>query len=122
MLFVSEGSLKITGYEPGLFMNHSINYNEIIHEKFRDFVWEKWQKAIEDNKVFQEEYCIKHRDGEIRWVWERGHVVRDNHNRIMYIEGYIEDITEQRSVQLSLIKEKELLQALMDNIPDTINF
>lgn len=122
MLFVSEGSLKITGYEPGLFMNHSINYNEIIHEKFRDFVWEKWQKAIEDNKVFQEEYCIKHRDGEIRWVWERGHVVRDNHNRIMYLEGYIEDITEQRSVRLSLIKEKELLQALMDNIPDTIYF
>ncbi len=122
MLFISEGSAKITGYEPELFVNRTITYNEIIHTDYRDFVWKKWQEAIENNTIFQERYCIRNKDGEVRWVLERGHAVRDKNNNTVYLEGYIEDITEQRNIQHSLLKEKELLQALMDNIPDTIYF
>ncbi len=122
MLFISDGSSRITGYDPDLFLNRDLSYNEIILEEYREFVWDKWSEAIENNTIFQETYQICTVDGRVRWVWERGHAVKDRHDRVVYLEGYIEDITEQRNIQNSLLHEKELLQALMDNIPDTIYF
>ena len=53
---------------------------------------------------------------------ENARAVRDGSGKIIYYDGIVENITERKLVEESLIKEKELLQALMDNVPDFIYF
>jgi PAS domain S-box-containing protein len=48
--------------------------------------------------------------------------LRDEHGTIVGIVGATHDITEQKRIEEALRHEKSLLDALMDNIPDSIYF
>lgn len=122
MLFVSGGSLKVTGYDPRVFLSNAIKFNDIIFDEYQEYLWDKWQKVIKDGTVFNAEYRIRAADGTERWVWERGRAVSNNQGKLLFLEGYIEDVTDRRLMQDALRNERDLLQALMDNIPDTIYF
>ncbi|MBS4057178.1 MAG: PAS domain S-box protein [Bacteroidales bacterium] len=124
MLFVSEGSLKVTGYTAEQFTRNEkpLAFNDIILPEYRDPIWKKWEKTIKTGEAFEEQYEIFDADGNIRWVWERGRGVYDRNGRLIFLEGYIEDITERKKTEEALTEERELMQALMDNIPDTIYF
>jgi PAS domain S-box-containing protein len=124
MTFVSEGCVKIFGYAPQQFTdkNNPVSFNEMILESYRAPIWNKWQQVIDNKKLFEEEYEIRDAAGRVKWVWERGRGVYDTQGRLQFLEGYIEDITEHKNAEQALQKERELMQALMDNIPDTIYF
>jgi PAS domain S-box-containing protein len=124
MSFVSEGCLKIFGYSPKQFTNEDnpVSFNELILEPYREPIWRRWQEVIASDKLFEEEYEITDAGGMVKWVWERGRGVYDEQGRLQFLEGYIEDVTEQKNAEQALEKERELMQALMDNIPDTIYF
>jgi two-component system, sensor histidine kinase and response regulator len=122
MLFVSEGSLQATGYEPRVFLSNTLKFNDIIIDDYVDELWNQWQQVIKDRSVFSAEYKIRAADGSEKWVWERGRAVHDNEGNLLFLEGYIEDVTNRRQMQDALRQERDLLQALMDNIPDTIYF
>jgi len=120
--FASEGTMRVTGYSPEDFTTHKLTFNEIILPEYRDVLWQKWQQIIKGGTIFNAEYRITAADGSIRWVWERGRPVFDESNHVLFLEGYIEDITERFNIQHDLWQERDLLQSLMDNIPDTIYF
>jgi two-component system, sensor histidine kinase and response regulator len=122
MLFVSGGSLQVTGYDPRVFLSNAIKFNDIIFDEYQEYLWDKWQKVIKDGTVFNAEYRIIAADGSEKWVWERGRAVSDNQGKLLFLEGYIEDVTDRKLMQDALRNERDLLQALMDNIPDTIYF
>ncbi|MDO8899689.1 MAG: PAS domain S-box protein, partial [Bacteroidales bacterium] len=48
MLFVSEGSSQVTGYDPKVFLSNTIKFNDIIVDEYQDYLWDKWQKVIKD--------------------------------------------------------------------------
>jgi two-component system, sensor histidine kinase and response regulator len=48
--------------------------------------------------------------------------ILDQDNEVVGMVGISRDITEFKNAEFKLTKEKELLQSLMDNIPDTIYF
>lgn len=124
MTFVSEGSTKIFGYTPKKFTDKKkpVSFNEMILPHYREAIWNKWQQVIAKNDTFEHEYQIADTQGVIKWVWERGRGVSDAEGNLQYLEGYIEDITDRKNAGLELAQERELMQALMDNIPDTIYF
>lgn len=97
MSFVSEGFRKITGYATeDIIGNAKITFNDIILPKYRKYIWEKWQKLLKDRIKFEDEYEIRTAFGEVKWVWERGNGVYDENGNVLYLEGYIEDITERK--------------------------
>ena len=49
-------------------------------------------------------------------------IIRDEYNQIIGSIGVIKDISEQKKVEKKLHQEKNLLQSLLDNIPDSIYF
>lgn len=122
MLFASEGCKRVTGYTSNVFTTKAINFSDIIHESFQDEIWGLWQHVIQHDVLFDLEYQIYDAEQNIRWVWERGRAVKDANGKVSYLEGYIENITDRKNMQDSLRKERDLLKALMDNIPDTIYF
>ncbi|MEF8832276.1 MAG: PAS domain S-box protein [Candidatus Thermoplasmatota archaeon] len=104
MKFLSQGCYELTGYEAEeLIDNEEISYNELIHPKDREYVWNEIQKAIKEDDPFEIEYRIQTLSGDLKWVWERGRAVGQD---TQTLEGIITDITEKKETETEL-KEKE---------------
>jgi len=100
MDFISEGCTRITGYTPDEFTNlKSITFNSLILPEYQQYIWNKWQKIINDKDVFEAEYPIKTASGEIKWLWERGCGVFNEKGKLLFLEGYVEDITQRKLIE-----------------------
>ena len=103
MEFVSEGSLKLTGYAAAeLTGNTGISFNEVIFPDDRTRLWEKWQSVLAEHGRFEEEYRICTKDGTIKWVWEQGHGVYSAAGELLALEGFITDVTARKLAEEKL--------------------
>jgi PAS domain S-box-containing protein len=71
---------------------------------------------------FMMEHRVRWPDGSIHWLEDRGQVFRDAHGQPVRVTGTIGEITDRKRMEADLARERDLLQALMDNFPDTIYF
>jgi PAS domain S-box-containing protein len=105
MKFMSEACFRITGYLPEDFiLKKMISFNDLIQPEYQMPIWEKWQKTRKERSVFEAEYQIKTASGEIKWVWERGKCIFEEDGELLYLEGYIEDITKRKLAEKELHK------------------
>ncbi|MEM2124169.1 MAG: PAS domain S-box protein [Methanolinea sp.] len=113
MEYISEGCREITGYAPSDFIgNATVAFNDIIAPSFRDLLWEMWQEVLRERKVFEYEYPIITREGEVRWVWERGRGIFDAEGNVLSLEGFITDITSRKEAEVALRESEERLHDL----------
>ncbi len=121
MNFVSEGCLELTGYEASeLIHNAALSFNDVILPEYRERLWDKWQKVLANRERLTEEYCIRAKDGTIKWVWEQGHGVYDEDGRVIALEGFITDITARKQTEESLADETIRRRVLFEQSPDGI--
>lgn len=115
--FMSEGIVDLTGYSvEDILYNRTISFNEIIYPDDRQMVWELTQKAIEQKQPFQFEYRIKTITDQIKWVWEKGSGVFDNDGNLLFIEGFIVEITENKKALMALKESGIRFRELFDNM------
>ncbi len=108
----------ITGYKPeDLIHNRVLTFNDIIHPDFRDLLWEKWQKILSEKSVFEHEYKIITKSGEIKWVWERGRGIYNEKGEVIALEGFITDVTDKVNFRQQLIESNEKLRLLVEGTP-----
>jgi two-component system sensor histidine kinase/response regulator len=99
MLFINQQIYDITGYAPQAFMGSdaSLSYGQFIDASDLPKVEQVVANALATHDGrYNVEYRIHHQDGEIRWVFERGQVVRSAEGEALYLDGIIFDITEQK--------------------------
>jgi PAS domain S-box-containing protein len=96
--FVSPQIEEVTGYAPEEFLaDHSLGDAMIHPDDFAEIT------ALEEaGDVFEHEYRIIRKDGEVRWVLDRMETVRDAHGSALYEQGFLVDITERRETELML--------------------
>jgi diguanylate cyclase (GGDEF)-like protein/PAS domain S-box-containing protein len=58
--------------------------------------------------------------GERMWVREHAHVVLDAQGKLLYFEGTLEDITQERMAKAALRQSEALLRNVVQTIPDRI--
>jgi two-component system response regulator len=113
MEFVSDGSIDLTGYQPAdLIDNNSIPYIEIIHPDDRETVWNQVQAALKVSSPYQLLYRINTKQGNTKWVWEKGRGVHSGEGVLLALEGFVTDITERKEAEEKIresLKEKEIL-------------
>ncbi len=100
-VFMSEGTLDVTGYPASDFLPNGDqppirSFVDLILPEDREMVWESVQSALAQQRQFEITYRIRHADGAVRWVWERGAGVFDQAGNAVAIEGFITDITAER--------------------------
>jgi len=101
MEFISKGCKELTGYLPeDLILNKVVSFNSVIFPEDRDHVRRSILENIRISQPFTIEYRITRADGKIRWVWENGRGVFDSRGTLLYLEGFITDITEQKHSEL----------------------
>ncbi len=107
MRFLSQQCENITSYPPETFLNNQVKaYNDIILPEYRQKVADDWEFAIENKTMYEGEYQIRTKHNQIKWVWERGIGVCDEKGELLFLEGYIEDITSIKYLINDLIVSK----------------
>ena len=118
MEFISAGCFEITGYTMEAFKKRTINYGQLILEEDRDTVWEEIQNVVKPKETYSVEYRIKHKNGSLKYVWERGKAVYNDQNEVEALEGFISDITPQKEAELDLHYNQTKIKALLEANPD----
>ena len=115
MQFVSEGCYALTGYTAeSLLQNKGISFNKLIHQRYQEYLWNKWIQILNTRSKLTEEYEIITASGEVKWVYEQGRGVYDDDNNILALEGLVTDITDrkQQEMKLKYINEHDALTGL----------
>lgn len=109
MSFISDGCKGITGYAPEDFLNNTkLSYNDIIHPDFQQMCWDHIQECTAKREPFQHEYRIILPNGQSdHWVWEQGRGIFSESGQLLYLEGFITDITQRKKAEEE-IREKEV--------------
>ncbi len=95
--FVSEGFDRITGYRAAdINKENTFNLGGLVDPDYVEYIWEGIQKALKPGEIFIFEYPIITKNGEQKWFWERGQGVFDEEGELVYIEGFVSDITERK--------------------------
>ncbi|MBI4195205.1 MAG: EAL domain-containing protein [Betaproteobacteria bacterium] len=81
---------------------------EMLHPDDRVDVERAWRAAMR-GETFDRSYRIVRGDGEVRWINNRAHAIRDGTGKIMRVDGIARDITrlkvqEDRIVRLSRVR------------------
>lgn len=115
MEFISNGCFQLTGYSPAdIIYNAKISYSDLVIPEDRQYVWNEVQDAILHKQPYQLSYRIRTKDGEIRWVWEKGSQVNAKSGEL---EGFIMDVTDLKTTEQELMDSKSQFEALVDAAP-----
>lgn len=101
MLFVSQGCESVCGYKAEQLVSGEVVWSQLVVQDDRGWLWESVQEALDDDRPFEVEYCIRHADGSQRWVWEQGRGVRED-DQLLGLEGFITDITARKQAEQEL--------------------
>ena len=116
MEFVSEGVRRLTGYEAAdLLFNRRLSYEEVIHRDDRQRARADIRNSLRLAGRFDCEYRIVQAGGEIRWVWERGTGIYDQHGQLQAIEGIVQDITARMQSSQALREAERRYYNLFEN-------
>ncbi|MFN3693647.1 MAG: PAS domain S-box protein, partial [Ignavibacterium sp.] len=121
MYFISNGCETITGYAADEFLfNKKITFNEIIHPDYQAKLHLIWEDVLQNRSTFEYEYPIITKSGEQKWVWERGYGVFSENGELLFLEGFITDVTERKIVSERLKQSEQKFRSVIEHLPDAV--
>lgn len=118
MLFVSQGTVALTGYEPHeIEANRVIAYQKLIYPSDREAAAHAVQKAVAGDCSYNFSYRLVHKSGEIRWVSEAGSPVKGHDGNVVCLEGFIADITREKRAEEALRESEMRFRSIADSTP-----
>lgn len=118
MLFISDEVEKLTGFPAKNFIrNKTTSFSQITLPEDSENNRLVVDRELTLNNRFSVEYRIRHANGSVRWVQELGRGIFDQHNKLLYIDGFIWDVTAQKEAQLALRASEQKLLSLYQLAP-----
>jgi len=106
-LYWSDRIASLFGYQEGELETTYQNFLNAIHPVDRQYVVDAVNACVERGA----EYNIEHRcvwpSGEVRWMLERGDVIREENGKALRMLGVVQDITARKQAELDLQIAKE---------------
>lgn len=115
--YISDAIETISGYAASDFVhNHVRSYISIVHPADWHVIEKQAMEAIARRQHYDVEYRILHRLGGVRWVQERGQAVWGPTGDILYLDGFILDITERKRADEALRQQAQILGQTHDAV------
>lgn len=103
MKYVSNQFKTITGYDvKDIIDNHKLSYDDLIADEDKNIVRNDWKKVVEKKTKYTGEYSIIKKDGTSSWVWEQGIPIYEPDGSCKYLEGFIMDISDRKTMEDNL--------------------
>jgi two-component system, NtrC family, sensor kinase len=102
---IEELMAGLTDIEHQLYVDHNRRYEFISALQEYDFVSE-----------FESQ--IYRKDGSIIWISENARAVRDDQGKLLYYEGFVEDITQRKRAEKALKESEERLRLVIEGVKD----
>ena len=120
MDFVSSGCYELCGYSRNEIESQNVLWGEFTHPDDVNNVDELVRNAADKGMPFEVEYRIISKEGEEKWVWERGRQVDVTKDGIGVLEGFITDITRMKNSEAELINAKAYADAIVESAAEGI--
>lgn len=104
------------GVEPGSFTPTVEGFSSMVHPDDRAELWRKTEESIARREVFTQEYRIFRPNGELRWIFNRSHVVLDAAGQVERITGVAMDITERKQAEEAAARLAAIVSTSVDPI------
>ncbi len=114
MHHMSEGVQCLTGYAADeLVGNLVMSYANLIHPSDSEAVDAAVMAAVEARTTWNIEYRLRTRDGNYKWVSERGIGVFDEDDQSpSYLDGFVLDISERKAIEHALHQSEHRIREL----------
>jgi PAS domain S-box-containing protein len=112
----------ISDYDFSGYANIKEVWTDLLHPEDREKAINVFTEYLKNPEGIYESYFrMKHSNGSWVWIWSRGRSFQDSQqDSLSGIIGTNVDITRLKKAEESIIQERILLRALIDNLPDTI--
>jgi diguanylate cyclase (GGDEF)-like protein/PAS domain S-box-containing protein len=124
MLFINTNVEKLTDYPASDFLNNSTRtYRSIIHPQDTRKVERAVQIAMQAHEPWTIEYRLLTRDNKEKWVIEMGIAIYDDMGDLEFLDGFIQDITKRKEMELALIASEKQIRnmAFTDSVTGLTN-
>ncbi len=116
-LFWSDEIYKIWGVDKDSFEVSFSSFFAFIHPEDQEIFLSNKAIAVSEEKELDFEHRIILADGSIKWVHEKGKLIKDKYDKAILLEGTIQDITEQKNAQIALQERNTFIETALENLP-----
>ena len=118
-VYVSQGCIALTGYHPEAFTeSNGTNFAGLVHEGDIETVRDRVQRAIADHRPWEIDYRIRHRNGDIRRLRDRGKAIYGENGEAVRPESMLIEITAHTEREARLVETSEKLRHEIAVRPD----
>lgn len=122
ILDINSKAVELFGFEEEKMVGHNLLSMGLLTPKALSIVVKQFQDLLSNRRSTSEETEIKDKNGKLLSVELTSFFLIRKDNEIDNFVLIIRDISQRKQAELKLAREHELLQTLMDSIPDSIYF
>ena len=101
--FVSDGCKELTGYDrEALAGVDGLELTRLLYGDEEAGEFDEVLHTLDSEGYFTLEHRLRCANGDVKWVWHRGAVIRDRGGRARHVEGFLADVTAQKVNQAKL--------------------
>ena len=108
----------LTGYPKEVFNSRRMKWSDLLMEDDLEAVKGATKMALRGNKSYLREYRIRIRDGQTRWIQDRGTIVCDSSGTIQHLSGIFFDATERKQAKDEITRTKVELEQIFRTAAD----
>lgn len=117
MRYISDEVLSLTGYPSSDFIDNRVrSFSSVIHPDDLPITYQADQ-AIVLKETFELTYRLRHADGHSVWVREKGRGEYDTHGRLLWVDGFIWDISERKVIEDQLRLSQQRFRNAFNTAP-----
>lgn len=120
IIFFSNSILDILGYQADEFYSQNFFYTDIIHEEDRERIKNESINSIKKHGYFEFEYRVYCKSGEIKWVYDKASIIKNEYGIEEYIDGFILDISKRKHAEMTVDGQSAFLSNILNSLPINI--
>jgi two-component system, cell cycle sensor histidine kinase and response regulator CckA len=105
--YISPQVIQLLGYNPAEWQEPNF-WKEVIHPADRERVLRAVDVAHASDADFADEFRVVTTDGRVVWIVDATVPVRDESGRVLYLQGFLRDVTEHKALEEQLRQSQKM--------------